>query len=99
MKFSRWMALAAIAVSSTAFSAQDKPHNMDPSHPDAPASVARYQSAFEGYRVIADSDEVPEQVWRAANAEVGAIGSHAGHGNSQTATPAAGPGRHSGMQH
>lgn len=84
----RLLALAAFAASPFAFAAQDNPPLMDPACPDVPAATVYYQSAFEGYHSFAESQETPEQVWRAANVEMGGLGGHGGHIKDQSDAPA-----------
>ena len=81
---------ACVGLAPLAFAAQPSPTD-----PAAPASPARYESAFDGYRSY---KEEPIADWRGVNNEVGQIGGHmgifrgtgghAGHG-AQKAAPEA----------
>lgn len=57
----------------------------DPADAKAAAMPVRYESAFQGYRGMAEEADVPHPGWRAANDEVGRIGGHAGYMRSAPA--------------
>lgn len=65
----------AMAIASAA-AAQNAPPR-DPKDPSAAVPAITYRSAFEGYQPFVDQEV---QSWRKANDEVGAAGSHKGHG-------------------
>lgn len=83
----RCTAVAAVVLATTATA---QPRVPEPAQPTAPASVLRYQSAFDGYRALGDD---AAGNWRAVNdrvREAAAKGAHAGHG-APTSTSAGAP--------
>ncbi len=90
MLHSSWLAIAAIVLAPPAFAASDAAQENDPSSPAASTSSVHYTSVLESYRPVAEDDAAPDQVWRAANEEVGRIGGHAGYMKTQEpSSPAA----------
>lgn len=80
----RWMAIAILVTLPAAVTAQEKPRAADPTDPAAAAAPYRYESVFSRYQPIPDSEEAPENLWRAANEEMGKLGGHAGHVKATT---------------
>lgn len=79
------------AMASAAVMAQDveQGHDAHPTAATAPAATSPERPALEGYRRF-NPDE-PLRDWRAANAEVGRLGGHAGH---LVKSPADSPSQH-----
>ncbi len=78
MLFIPWITVAAFAVLPLTVVAQTT-HRFDPADPKVPVAAPVYQSAFQAVRPAADQAGTPDQVWRAANQQMGMLGGHAGH--------------------
>lgn len=84
MLINHYLSACALAVLPLLGAAQAQPVT-DPADAKAVAGSVRYESAFEGYRSMAEEVDAPHLGWRAANDEVGRIGGHAGYMRSATA--------------
>lgn len=82
----RWMAIAMLVTLPVAVTAQEKLRAADPTDPAATAAPYRYESVFSRYQSLPDTEEAPEEVWRAANEEMGKLGGHVGHVKAPTGT-------------
>ena len=80
MSFSHWIMVVAVALLPLAATAQQ---GQQPSPADVNAAVAEtsYVSSFKNYITTPEESTSPDQVWRAANEEVGRSDPHAGHGS------------------
>ena len=103
MSFSYWSKLAALALLPLTAIAQQV-QQAGPTEASAPVPAQSYDSAFANYRAATDSQEAPDEVWRAANKEVESEEAHTGHvampgmkadpaGQSPSSSQ---PGRHAG---
>lgn len=83
MMSKQWFALGMLALLPLVATAQqDSSRELlqpGPLEASAPVRAPSYASAFKDYRAAADSQDAPDQAWRAANDEVGRLGGHAGH--------------------
>ena len=79
MSSKQWLALAAWVLMPFAATAQQKQAQHHPTDTNAHVSTIGYASAFKAYRASHDQSETPDTRWRAANAEMGRLGGHAGH--------------------
>jgi hypothetical protein len=76
MSFSHWITVAAVAFLPLAVTAQQA----NPADANAAVAETSYVSAFKNYAATPEEIASPDQVWRAANEEVGGSDPHAGHG-------------------
>ncbi len=77
MSLAHWIAAAMLAMFSFAVNAQER--NSSPDDPNAKVPALVYQSAFRDYRPAKEEGGAPDQAWRQANAQMQALGGHAGH--------------------
>ena len=68
MSFPYWITVAALAMLPLAASAQQQ--QWDPADANATVPASGYVSAFKNYRPGADEKASPDELWRAANADL-----------------------------
>ena len=68
MSFQYWIAVAALAMLPLAASAQQQ--QWDPADANATVPASGYLSAFKNYRPGAEEKASPDELWRAANADL-----------------------------
>lgn len=89
MLYLTWFAALAMAIAPFAATAQQRPSQADPSDPAIAVAPLRYESAFHSGPLAEEADTTPDQVWRAANDEMGKLGGHSGHMKQESGNTAA----------
>jgi hypothetical protein len=85
-----WFAVAAFAATPIATLAQQKASVADPTWAEAPVAAVTYESAFQGYRPMAEPEAAADVIWKSANQQVDPSSGHAGHASdADTPTPSA----------
>ncbi|HJV76363.1 MAG TPA: hypothetical protein VJ654_19230 [Noviherbaspirillum sp.] len=89
MSFPHCVAALAMATLSLTAVAQQIYVPPNPADAGVPVPPVSYQSAFKNYQPSRETQETPDQVWRATNDEMGKLGGHMGHIKDEPPSPSA----------